>query len=66
MHGFANPARFLRLARPLTTPLLVAGLLIAGAALTYGFAYAPPERLQGDTVRILFIHVPSAWLGMGG
>ena len=66
MHGFANPARFLRIARPLTAPLLVAGLLIAGAALAYGLAYAPPERLQGDTVRILFIHVPSAWLGMAG
>lgn len=66
MHGFANPARFLRIACPLTAPLLLAGLLIAGVALTYGFLYAPPERLQGDTVRILFIHVPSAWLGMAG
>jgi heme exporter protein C len=66
MHGFANPARFLRLARPLTGLLLLAGLLIAGAALAYGLIYAPPERLQGDTVRILFIHVPSAWLGMAG
>jgi heme exporter protein C len=66
MHGFANPARFLRLARPLTAPLLVAGLLIAGAALYYGLFDAPPERLQGQTVRILFIHVPAAWLGMAG
>jgi heme exporter protein C len=66
MHGFANPARFLRLARPLTGPLLLAGLLIAGAALAYGLVYAPPERLQGDTVRILFLHVPAAWLGMAG
>lgn len=66
MHGFANPTRFLRLARALTAPLLVLGLLLAGAALTYGLFFAPPERLQGETVRILFIHVPAAWLGMGG
>ena len=26
----------------------------------------PPDRLMGETVRILFIHVPFAWLGMGG
>lgn len=66
MHGFANPARFLRLARWLTPLLLCAGLAIAGAALAWGLLETPPERLQGDTVKILFIHVPSAWLGMGG
>lgn len=66
MHGFANPARFLRLARPLTAPLLVAGLVVTGLALYYGLVDAPPERLQGETVRILFIHVPAAWLGMAG
>ena len=35
-HRFANPARFLRIARWLTPLLLVSGLLIAGAALAYG------------------------------
>jgi heme exporter protein C len=66
MHAFANPARFLRIARPLTPVLLLSGLVIAAAALAYGLVYAPAERLLGDTVRILFIHVPTAWLGMGG
>ncbi|HNJ48832.1 MAG TPA: cytochrome c biogenesis protein CcsA, partial [Novosphingobium sp.] len=66
MHGFANPARFLRLARLLTAPLLLGGALIALAALAWGLLGAPAERLQGDSVRILFIHVPAAWLGMGG
>ncbi|WEK46751.1 MAG: heme ABC transporter permease CcmC [Candidatus Andeanibacterium colombiense] len=66
MHGFANPARFLRIARVLTAPFLVAGLALTAGALVYGLVYAPAERLQGDTVRILFIHVPAAWLGMAG
>ena len=66
MHAFANPARFLRIARPLTPVLLLSGLAITGAALVYGLFFAPAERLQGETVRILFIHVPTAWLGMGG
>jgi len=66
MHAFANPARFLRIARPLTPMLLLSGLAIAAAALAYGLFLAPAERLQGETVRILFIHVPAAWLGMAG
>lgn len=66
MHAYANPARFLKLARPLTPALLAAGLLLTGAALIYGLFYAPAERLQGETVRILFIHVPAGWLGMAG
>jgi heme exporter protein C len=66
MHGFANPAKFLKLARALTGPLLLAGIVITALSLAWGLLGAPAERLQGDSVRILFIHVPAAWLGMGG
>jgi len=66
MHGFANPKRFLALARWLTPLALGLGLVLTGGALAYGFVAAPAERLQGETVRILFIHVPAAWLGMAG
>ena len=66
MHGFANPKRFLSLARWLTPLLLLSGLVLAGAALAWGLFVVPPDRLMGETVRILFLHVPTAWLGMGG
>ena len=66
MHGFANPARFLRLARWLTPLTLGLGVTIAALALAWGLFKAPPDRLQGDTVRILFVHVPAVWLGMAG
>ena len=66
MHGLANPARFLRLARWLTPTCLVAGLVLATAALAWGLFVAPAEQLQGETVRIMYLHVPSAWLGMAG
>ena len=66
MHGFANPKRFLSIARPLTPWLLLLGVLLAGGALAWGLAGVPAERLQGETVRILFVHVPAAWLGMAG
>ncbi|QZD86212.1 heme ABC transporter permease CcmC [Qipengyuania psychrotolerans] len=66
MHGFANPKRFLSLAQWLTPLLLVSGLVLTGIALFWGVTSVPPDRLMGETVRILFIHVPTAWLGMGG
>ncbi|MEC7399459.1 MAG: cytochrome c biogenesis protein CcsA, partial [Pseudomonadota bacterium] len=66
MHGFANPKRFLSLARWLTPLTLVAGLLLSAGALAWGVFVVPPDRLMGETVRILFLHVPTAWLGMGG
>jgi len=66
MHGFANPARFLRLARLFMPWLLGVGMLLAGGALLYGLFFAPADRLMGETVRILYIHVPMAWLGMAG
>lgn len=66
MHGFANPKRFLSLASWLTPLLLVSGLVISGGALAWGLTSVSPDRLMGETVRILFVHVPTAWLGMGG
>ena len=66
MHALANPARFLRLARPATLWLLVVGLALAAAGMAAGLVLTPPDYLQGETVRILYIHVPAAWLGMAG
>ncbi|WP_159982503.1 MULTISPECIES: heme ABC transporter permease CcmC [unclassified Novosphingobium] len=66
MHGFANPARFLRIARWLMPLCMVLGLVVAALALGWGVFFAPAERLQGETVRIVYLHVPSAWLGMAG
>ena len=66
MHAFANPARFLKIARSLTPILgwLGAALILAGVYA--GLFVTPPDYLQGETVRIMYIHVPAAWLGMAG
>jgi len=66
MHILANPARFVRIARTLTPWLLWPGLLLTAAALASGLLLTPPDYLQGDSVRIMYVHVPSAWLGMAG
>jgi heme exporter protein C len=66
MHAYANPARFLTLARPST-----AGFGLLGAALVLwgvygGLFITPADYLQGESVRILYVHVPAAWLSMMG
>ena len=66
LHAFANPARFLTLARPLTPWLFWPGLLLLGFGTWAGLTRTPADYLQGESVRILYIHVPAAWLGMGG
>jgi heme exporter protein C len=66
MHAFANPARFLRFARPLTRWLGWGGALLTLVALAIGLFAAPRDYLQGESVRIMYVHVPAAWLGMGG
>lgn len=66
MHVYANPARFLKIARPLTAWLGWSGGAVLAAALAWGLLAAPPERLQGELVRILYVHVPTAWLAMAG
>jgi heme exporter protein C len=66
MHVYANPARFLKIARPLTAWLGWTGAALIAGALAWGLLKAPAEQLQGESVRILYVHVPAAWLGMAG
>jgi heme exporter protein C len=66
MHAFANPAKFLRLARPLTAIFGIGGVLLIAFGSYAGLVMTPPDYLQGDSVRILYIHVPAAWLSMAG
>jgi heme exporter protein C len=66
MHGFANPTRFLGLARPLTPWLFGLGTALCLYGFYAGLMLAPPDYLQGESVRIMYVHVPAAWLGMGG
>jgi heme exporter protein C len=66
MHALANPTRFLKLARPLTASFGFVGALLIAAGCYAGLFVTPPDFVQGETVRILYIHVPAAWLGMAG
>jgi len=62
----ANPTRFLALSGRILPWLAAATGVLLAAGLTLAFFVAPPDYQQGDSVRIMFIHVPSAWLSMAG
>jgi heme exporter protein C len=64
MHRFANPARFLRMAAivlPWSAGLMA---VLFAAGLWFALSASPPDYQMGETVRIMYIHVPSAWMAM--
>ena len=61
MWSLANPTVFLALTRRLLPWLALATAALFGIGLWMSFA-APPDYQQGETVRIMYIHVPAAWL----
>lgn len=60
----ANPTRFMALSGTILPWLWAAAALTIAYALYLTFFVAPEDYQQGQTVKIMFIHVPSAWLGM--
>ena len=62
----ANPSRFLRLSDRLFMPVGVITCICLAYGLYLGLFASPADYQQGDTVRIIYIHVPSAWLALFG
>ena len=61
---FASPASFFPLARKLVPWFALPAALLAAAGLYLGLVVAPTDAQQGDAYRIIFIHVPAAWMSM--
>ena len=68
LHALANPARFGRFARRALPWTAWLAALCIGAGLVWGIFIAPPgappPEGQGETVRIIYVHVPSAWMAL--
>jgi len=64
MHRFANPARFTRLADAILPWSFLATVGLLGAGLYLGLFASPADYQQGETVRIMYVHVPAAWMAM--
>jgi len=64
MFAFANPHRFMAYSGPLVPWTGFLAALLFGVGLVWGLVFAPPDYQMGDTVRIMYIHVPAAWMAM--
>ena len=62
MQSFANPARFMRLSAALLPWCAGATALLFAVGLYLALFVAPPDYQQGEAVRIMFVHVPAAWM----
>ncbi len=61
--GFANPQKFMELSRLLVPVLGAAAALLLAVGVWLSFT-APPDYQQGETIRIMYIHVPAAWMAL--
>ena len=64
LHRFANPTRFLRIASVVQPWMAWATVLLGGAGLYLGLLHSPADYQQGNSVRIMYVHVPAAWMAM--
>ncbi|HVV95032.1 MAG TPA: heme ABC transporter permease [Hyphomicrobiales bacterium] len=64
MIALANPARFAALARRLSPWLIGATAVLFAAGLWFALVASPADYQQGETVRIMYVHVPAAWLSL--
>ncbi len=62
MLAYANPANFMRLSARLLPWLAVCTVLCLASGLYMTFFVAPADYQQGETVRIMYVHVPAAWV----
>ena len=63
-HQLASPPHFYRIARILVPWLAVPGYLLIAYGTVAGLFLAPPDYQQGDAFRIIYVHVPSAYLSL--
>ena len=64
MHRLANPTKFLRLCIMVKPWAMAITLLCLTLGLYFSLFKSPPDYQQSDTVRIMYVHVPAAWMAM--
>ncbi|MEM8802545.1 MAG: heme ABC transporter permease [Pseudomonadota bacterium] len=63
---FANPRKFMHLTDKVMMPLAVLAGLCIVVGLIWGFFFTPDDFRQGSTVKIIYLHVPSAMMAING
>lgn len=65
-HRLASPGEFLRFSARVLPWLSLVAILLTVAGLVWGAYFAPADWQQGQASRIMYIHVPAAWLALSG
>ncbi|WP_137391886.1 heme ABC transporter permease [Rhodoligotrophos defluvii] len=64
MQRFANPTLFSKLGAAVLPWTAAAAVLLLAIGLVWGLVFSPADYQQGETVRIMYVHVPAAWMAM--
>ena len=64
MKFLINPNRFNQISNIMLTPLIILSVIALTTGLVFAFYLSPNDYQQGSTVRIMYVHVPSAWLAL--
>ena len=64
MHRYANPARFQRISAAILPWSAGLTIVLLATGLYFGLVASPADYQQGDTVRIMYVHVPAAWMAL--
>jgi heme exporter protein C len=64
MQALANPTRFLAIQATVQPWLWAATVVLLAAGFYLALVQAPADYQQGETVRIMFVHVPAAWMAL--
>ncbi len=64
MHKYANPLRYQRIADAIFPWALIGAAVLMGIGLYSSLIAAPPDYQQGEAYRIMFVHVPAAWMAL--
>ena len=64
MKFFYNPSKFNKVSDYLFKPILISSIILFSLGLLFSFYLSPDDYQQGSTVRIMYVHVPSAWLAL--
>lgn len=65
MHRFFNPGTFMKFANRLLPVTTYLSLLLFAFGLYYALFASPADYQQGQSVRIMYVHVPAAWMALG-
>ena len=64
MKFLVNPSKFNKVADYVFMPVLISSIVLFSIGLIFAFYLSPDDYQQGSTVRIMYVHVPSAWLAL--